>query len=100
MELLESFLSRYGKDMEFCQIQLNYLDWTMQDAKAKCELLRRYSIPIWVMEPIRGGKLANLPESMTAELRALRPEASAASWALRWVQQFLILFQQADQQHY
>ena len=39
------------------------------------------------MEPIRGGKLANLPESMTAELRAMRPEASAASWALRWVQQ-------------
>ena len=84
---MERFLSQHGKDMEFCQIQLNYLDWTMQDAKAKCELLRRYNIPIWVMEPIRGGKLANLPESMTAELRAMRPEASAASWALRWVQQ-------------
>ena len=55
--------------------------------KEKCELLNRYNIPIWVMEPIRGGKLANLPESMTAELRAMRPEASAASWALRWVQQ-------------
>ena len=84
---LTAFLERYGKEMEFCQIQLNYLDWTLQRAKEKCELLNRYNIPIWVMEPIRGGKLANLPESMTAELRAMRPEASAASWALRWVQQ-------------
>ena len=41
--------------MEFCQIQLNYLDWTLQQAKEKCELLNRYNIPIWVMEPIRGG---------------------------------------------
>ncbi len=47
--------------MEFCQIELNYLDWTLQQAKEKCELLNRYSIPIWVMEPVRGGKLANLP---------------------------------------
>ena len=84
---LEQFLQRHGEEMEFCQIQLNYLDWTLQQAKEKCELLNRYNIPIWVMEPIRGGKLANLPESMTAELRAMRPEASAASWALRWVQQ-------------
>ena len=84
---LEQFLQRHGEEMEFCQIQLNYLDWTLQQSKEKCELLNRYNIPIWVMEPIRGGKLANLPESMTAELRAMRPEASAASWALRWVQQ-------------
>lgn len=84
---LEQFLQRHGEEMEFCQIQLNYLDWTLQQAKEKCELLNRYNIPIWVMEPIRGGKLANLPESMTAELRMMRPEASAASWALRWVQQ-------------
>ena len=86
-DVMKRFLEAYGKDMEFCQIQLNYLDWTLQQAKEKCELLNRYNIPIWVMEPIRGGKLANLPESMTAELRAMRPEASAASWALRWVQQ-------------
>ena len=84
---LTDFLNRYGDEMEFCQLQFNYLDWTLQQAKEKCELLNRYNIPIWVMEPIRGGKLANLPESMTAELRAMRPEASAASWALRWVQQ-------------
>ncbi|MFR6394621.1 MAG: hypothetical protein ACLUNQ_05560 [Oscillospiraceae bacterium] len=59
--------------MEFCQIQLNYLDWTMQDAKAKCELLRRYSIPIWVMEPVRGGRLASLDAG--GGVRAPRPAA-------------------------
>ena len=86
LELLENFLSRYGKDMEFCQIQLNYLDWTMQDAKAKCELLRRYSIPIWVMEPVRGGRLASLTPEAESELHALRPEESTAAWAFRFLQ--------------
>ena len=86
VEMLENFLSRYGKDMEFCQIQLNYLDWTMQDAKAKCELLRRYSIPIWVMEPVRGGRLASLTPEAESELHALRPEESTAAWAFRFLQ--------------
>ena len=84
---LTAFLERYGKEMEFCQIQLNYLDWTLQQAKEKCELLNRYGIPIWVMEPVRGGKLANLPAAAQEKLHALRPEATDASWALRWVQE-------------
>lgn len=83
---LTAFLERYGKEMEFCQIQLNYLDWTMQDAKAKCELLRRYSIPIWVMEPVRGGRLASLTPEAESELHALRPEESTAAWAFRFLQ--------------
>ena len=72
--------------MEFCQIQLNYLDWTLQDAKGTYELLERYHIPVWVMEPVRGGKLAHLNPAAEAELKARRPEESAAAWALRWVQ--------------
>ena len=83
---LSAFLERCGKDMEFCQLQLNYLDWTMQDAKAKCELLRRYSIPIWVMEPVRGGRLASLTPEAESELHALRPEESTAAWAFRFLQ--------------
>ena len=86
LELMERFLSQHGKDMEFCQIQLNYLDWTMQDAKAKCELLRRYNMPIWVMEPIRGGRLASLTPEDEARLRALHPEESVAAWAFRFLQ--------------
>ena len=84
---LEAFLEKHANEMEFCQIELNYLDWTLQQAKEKCELLNRYSIPIWVMEPVRGGKLANLPAAAQEKLHALRPEASDASWALRWVQE-------------
>ena len=45
--------------MEFCQIQLNYLDWTLQDAKAKYELLTKRKILVWVMEPVRKGCLAS-----------------------------------------
>ena len=72
--------------MEFCQIQLNYLDWSLQDAKGKYELLTELGIPVWVMEPVRGGKLANLPASAAERLTALHPEESAASWGFRWLQ--------------
>lgn len=54
--VMKRFLEAYGEQMEFCQIQLNYLDWTFQDAKAKVELLEEYRIPVWVMEPLRGGQ--------------------------------------------
>ena len=52
----------YGREIEFCQIQLNYLDWTLQEAREKVALLNERRIPIWVMEPLRGGKLAAVPE--------------------------------------
>lgn len=71
--------------MEFCQIQLNYLDWTLQDANEKVKLLNEHNIPIWVMEPVRGGKLAILNEENTNKLKMTRPEESSASWAFRWV---------------
>ena len=48
------------RDMEFCQIQLNYLDYHFQEAQEKIELLKSYDIPVWVMEPLRGGRLAKL----------------------------------------
>lgn len=85
-ELLKEFLDGYGDKMEFCQIQLNYLDWTLQDAKAKYELLTERNIPVWVMEPVRGGKLAAVDKENEEKLKALRPEESIASWAFRWLQ--------------
>lgn len=85
-EVMERFLKAYGDQMEFCQIQLNYLDWTFQDAKGKVELLRKYQIPVWVMEPLRGGKLAALPESAAAELKKLRPDEDIPAWAFRFLQ--------------
>ena len=83
---LKEFLDEYGADMEFCQIQLNYLDWTLQDAKGKYELLTERGIPVWVMEPVRGGRLAKLSEDDEAKLKALRGEDSIASWGFRFLQ--------------
>lgn len=85
-ESLSKFLDLCGEDMEFCQIQLNYLDWTLQDAKGKCELLAKHHIPVWVMEPVRGGKLAALSGPEEEKLKALRPEESAAAWGFRFLQ--------------
>ncbi len=85
-EVMKRFLEAYGADMEFCQIQLNYLDWTFQDAKAKVELLDSYKIPVWVMEPLRGGRLCKLSEENTKKLKALRPEEDVPAWAFRYLQ--------------
>jgi len=85
-ELLRTFLDYAGDDMEFCQIQLNYLDWSLQNAKEKYEMLTERGIPVWVMEPVRGGKLASLPENQTALLKAKRPEESVAAWGFRFLQ--------------
>ena len=83
---MQRFLDAYGKDMEFCQIQLNWLDWDLQDAKAKVDLLNAYNIPIWVMEPVRGGALAGLDPAQEEKLKALRPHASVVEWAFRFLQ--------------
>lgn len=83
---LKEFLDACGEDMEFCQIQLNYLDWTLQDAKGKYDLLTERGIPVWVMEPVRGGRLAKLSDSEEAKLKALRPDNSIASWGFRFLQ--------------
>lgn len=85
-EVMKRFLDAYGKDMEFCQIQLNYLDWNFQNAKAKVELLNSMNIPIWVMEPLRGGRLAKLPEKETETLTGLRPDETVPAWAFRFLQ--------------
>ena len=86
VEGLEKFLDYCGSDMEFCQIQLNYMDWTLQKARQKYELLTARGIPVWVMEPVRGGKLASLSQADSAKLKALRPEATDASWGFRFLQ--------------
>ena len=86
LDTMKRFLETYGKDMEFCQIQLNWLDWDFQDARGKVELLDSWGIPVWVMEPLRGGKLAKLSDEYTARLRELRPDEGFPAWAFRFVQ--------------
>ena len=86
VDTLREFLDYCGDKMEFCQIQLNYLDWTLQDAKEKYELLTERGLGVWVMEPVRGGRLAKLSETETARLREMRPDESCAAWAFRFLQ--------------
>ena len=86
IETMQRFLEKYGKDMEFCQIQLNYLDYHFQEAQEKIELLKSYDIPVWVMEPLRGGRLAKLDEGSEKTLKALRPKETIPAWAFRFLQ--------------
>ena len=86
LEVMRRFLEKYGDHMEFCQIQLNYLDWSFQDAEGKVKLLKEYGIPVWVMEPLRGGRLAKLSEADEAKLTALRPDEKVPAWAFRFIQ--------------
>ena len=85
-KLLEEFLSRHEGMFEFVQIQCNYLDWTLQDAKQKYDIITRHGLGVWIMEPCRGGKLANLNDEAMDKLKAFDPSASAASYAFRFLQ--------------
>ena len=86
VENLREFLDAAGSDMEFCQIQLNWLDWSLQDAKAKVALLNERKIPVWVMEPVRGGRLCRLDEKEEAVLKAHSSDMSCAEWGFRFLQ--------------
>lgn len=85
-DVMKRFLDAYGSHMEFCQIQLNWIDWTFQNAKDKVSLLKEYNLPVWVMEPLRGGKLASLSEEASEKLLALRPDEEIPAWAFRFLQ--------------
>lgn len=84
-ETITRFLDAYGDDMEFCQIQLNWLDWEFQDAKRVCELLNKKNIPIWVMEPVRGGRLTTLVPKYADKLKEINSERTLAEWAFDFV---------------
>ena len=83
--MIEKYFEEFGKDIEFIQLQINYLDWTLQHAKEKYEFAVNSGIPIVVMEPCRGGRLAKLDDKSEKELRKIKPCDSSASWAFRFV---------------
>ena len=83
---IDDFLTRYEGVFDFVQIQLNYLDWKLQDAKGKYDVITKHGLKVVVMEGVRGGRLAKLPDEQMAKLQAVHPEDSAARWALRWLQ--------------
>jgi predicted aldo/keto reductase-like oxidoreductase len=80
--ILEEVVSAYS--WEFAQIQLNYIDWETLDAKRQYEILTGRNIPVIVMEPVRGGALAGLNEKAAEIFKKADPEASPASWAIRF----------------
>ena len=81
--VLRDFLTKANWD--FTQIQLNYLDWKYSTAREEYEILEAAGVPVVVMEPCRGGKLANLTPAVNEMLRAAHPDWSIASWAFRWL---------------
>ncbi len=81
-EALEEIIDKY--EWDFVQIQLNYLDWERQDAKRQYEICCERGIPCVIMEPVRGGALANLSPDASDVLKTANPDASVASWAIRY----------------
>jgi predicted aldo/keto reductase-like oxidoreductase len=81
-EILAKVVGQY--DWEFAQIQLNYLDWDQQNAKEQYAILESNDIPVNVMEPVRGGALADLGGEAEAVFKAADPKASVPSWAIRF----------------
>ena len=73
---------------DFCQIQFNYMDTEDQAGIKGVRLAESLGIPLVIMEPVKGGSLATLPKDVTAEFKRIRPDASPASWALRYVGSF------------
>lgn len=72
-------------DWDFVQIQLNYLDWQNQGAEQLYRELEKRNLPCMVMEPVRGGYLANLDQERAKPFLEMEPNRSVASWAIRWV---------------
>ena len=85
-EVMMRFLEKNGDIMEFCQIQLNYLDYEFQNARAKVEELNNRGIPIWVMEGLRGGALAKGCLGAEEELKKMRPDYTPAHWAFSFLE--------------
>ena len=89
-DTLEKFIiwseQQFGECFDFVQIQLNYLDWVLQEADKKYEIVTNHGLPIITMESVRGGRLVHLPLESEALLKKERPKDSIVSWAFRFLQ--------------
>ena len=80
-EVFEKILTE--REWDFCQIQFNYMDTEIQAGMKGYELAKRMGVPIFVMEPVKGGSLATLSEDIAQKFKAVHPDWSVASWAMR-----------------
>ncbi len=85
-ELLEEILEKYGEGLDFLQLQINYIDWEQPNVQARrcLEIANKYQKPVIVMEPCKGGTLTNVPKEAEKLMKEYHPEASVASWAMRF----------------
>ena len=75
----------FDDDFDMAMIQLNYIDWTLLDAKQQYEMLTDHGIPVWVMEPQKGGMLSVLNPTAEEVLKSAEPDRSLASWGFRFL---------------
>ncbi|MBQ7204093.1 MAG: aldo/keto reductase [Eubacterium sp.] len=80
LDVLEEIVAAH--DWDFAQIQMNYLDWKNYKSKEQYEILEKAGIPVIIMEPLRGGKLANVPKAAEEIFNKANPDKSIASWAI------------------
>lgn len=85
-ELLDKILAAYGDCLDFIQLQINYIDWEQPNVQSRrcLEVANKYGKPVIVMEPCKGGTLVNIPAEAEKLMKEYNPNASAASWALRF----------------
>ncbi len=86
MEAFERMFAMYGEHIEFCQLQLNWQDWSSANVSQQYAYLVEHGVAVWVMEPVRGGGLVNLKPMFEEQVRAMNPERSNVEWAFRFMQ--------------
>jgi len=84
-ETIDKFLAKYDC-FEYVMIQLNYLDWTLQEAGKKYDVITKHNLPVFVMEPLRGGLLSAPGVDAEALLNATKPGKTPTSWSFRFIQ--------------
>lgn len=82
-DIIQKTLDWHRFDM--AQIQANYLDWNLIDSAAQYKVLEQNGIPVWIMEPVKGGRLASLNSEAEAILKSAAPNRSLSSWAFRYL---------------